>query len=273
MCTTCLRSGWRGILERGKQLIAALPISQDSKKSFTSRLKRLWDFIRLQLHLHKEEQSPIAAHCSRLQVGSLAEPRFNQPCTHKHANPDTRLPAPEAPQHQPHCLRSGMQDLDIRQRVGGFLDLTGRLSLSATCRQYRGYWTQEAEESVWTRGHPPPCLRTHQKNVVVRSAGQNRLVTAGIATNPSAATTAKRNYVAMLLRRTFLLPSGTSCVLPARRKWSRVGTPPRDALPVQNSTISNRSTLTLAHTITQALNLNPAQLVPPSGYQEMRAGI
>ena len=161
MCTTCLRSGWRGILERGKQLIAALPISQGSKKSFTSRLKRLWDFIRLQLHLHIEEQSPIAAHCSRLQVGSLAEPRFNQPCTHKHANPDTRLPAPEAPQHQPHCLRSGVQDLDIRQRVGGFLDLTGRLSLSATCRQYRGYWTQEAEESVWTRGHPPPRVCEH----------------------------------------------------------------------------------------------------------------
>lgn len=156
MCTTCLRSGWRGILERGKQLIAALPISQGSKKSFTSRLKRLWDFIRLQLHLHIEEQSPIAAHCSRLQVGSLAEPRYNKPCTHKHAKPDTRLPAPEAPQHQPHCSRSGMHDVDIRQRVGGFLDLPGRLTLSATCKQYRGYWTQEAVESVWTRGHPPP---------------------------------------------------------------------------------------------------------------------
>ena len=156
MCTTCLRSGWRGILERGKTLIAALPISNRSKKGFTNRLKRLWDFIRLQLHLHIEEQSTIAAHCSRLHIGSLAEPRFNQPCTHKHAKPDTRLSAPVAPRHQHHSIISGMNEVDIRKRVGVYLDVSGRLSLSTTCKLYRGYWTQEAVESVWTRGQPPP---------------------------------------------------------------------------------------------------------------------
>ena len=155
MCTTCLRNGWRGTLENGKKAIGELPLSNDSKKQLTIRLKRLWDFIRLQLHLHIEEQSPIAAHCSRLQVGSLADPRFNQHCTHRHARPDTHLASPAAGQDQPHSGRL-FKEPTIRATVTTFLDLAGRVSLSTTCRQYRRYWTQEAPESVWQRGKIPP---------------------------------------------------------------------------------------------------------------------
>ena len=93
MCTTCLRSGWRGILEHGKKVIKQMdalniwPVEtvdgEQLKRSpgrlgLSARLKRLWDFIRLQLHMHFEDQSGIAAHCTRLHLGSLAEPRFNE---------------------------------------------------------------------------------------------------------------------------------------------------------------------------------------------------
>ena len=34
--------------------------------------------------MHFKEQDSVASHCLRLRLGSLAEPRFNEPCTHPH---------------------------------------------------------------------------------------------------------------------------------------------------------------------------------------------
>ena len=180
MCTTCLRSGWRGIMDSGKKVLAQLdaldiwpvettPEGDQVKRSpgktmLAARLKRLWDFIRLQLHLHMEEQSPIAAHCTRLHLGSLAEPRFNAACTHKHCSPDTHLPPPEVKHEQAGVLKKAA----LRERVGSYLDVTTRSSLSATCTKYRAYWTQEAGESVWQRGKNPPTCAT--KSAVCCSA-------------------------------------------------------------------------------------------------------
>ena len=176
MCTTCLRSGWRGILESANKLLSQLdvlniwpvettPEGDKVKRSpgnlgMCTRLKRLWDFIRLELHLHMEEQSPIAAHCTRLHLGSLAEPRFNKPCTHKHSSPDTHPPQPEVLHQQPHsgCV---LKHATARKRVGNYLGPKDRLSLSSTCTQYRAYWTQEWPESLWQSGHNPPiCAST-----------------------------------------------------------------------------------------------------------------
>ena len=97
MCTTCLRSGWRGIWENGRKLLKLIDacsmweVSTDKQgqqtrhvpgKHLRPRLKRLWDFVRLQVHLHVEPASNIGAHCLQLKLGSLADERFNVRCDH-----------------------------------------------------------------------------------------------------------------------------------------------------------------------------------------------
>ena len=97
MCSTCLRSGWRGIWDKGRKLIKLIDAhpnwvfttGADGEKvrhvpggHLTTRLKRIWDFLRLQLHLHVETTSDIGAHCLNFQLGSLAEPRYNNACEH-----------------------------------------------------------------------------------------------------------------------------------------------------------------------------------------------
>ena len=187
MCTTCLRSGWRGILESGKKVLSQLdaldiwpvettPEGDKVKRSpgslgLSARLKRLWDLIRLQLHLHMDEQSPIAAHCTRLHLGSLAEPRFNTPCTHKHSSPDNHPPQPEVLHEQPHSGRVFTTDTN-RKRVGNYLGPAGRMALSSTCTKYRGYWTQEWPESLWQSGHNPPTCDS--RSDVCCSGGCNK---------------------------------------------------------------------------------------------------
>ena len=99
MCSTCLRSGWRGVWDNGRKLIKMLdscphwPIITEEDgtqtrhlpgKHLTPRLKRLWEFLRLQVHMHVESSSDIGAHCMQLKLGSLAEPRFNNSCNHGH---------------------------------------------------------------------------------------------------------------------------------------------------------------------------------------------
>ena len=110
MCKTCLRSGWRGIWDKGRQLLKDMavkscwPLSTRSdgtqqvhEPQLRDRLKRLWDFLRLQHRLHFKEQSTTAAHCLRLNLGSLADARLNEPCTHEHPDPRAR---PDMPRTQ-----------------------------------------------------------------------------------------------------------------------------------------------------------------------------
>lgn len=97
MCTTCLRSGWRGIWDNGRKLIKKLDECSSWEVHTNSdgtqhrhvpsthlmrRLKRLWDFLRLELHLHCEPESEIGSHCLGLNLGSLADTRFNNRCCH-----------------------------------------------------------------------------------------------------------------------------------------------------------------------------------------------
>lgn len=155
MCTTCLRSGWRGIFESGKKVIKQMdaqniwPVETvDGEKlkrspgrlGLSVRLKRLWDFIRLQLHLHFEEQSGIAAHCTRLHLGSLAEPRFNEACSHKHPSPTVPAPVPEVRVSQ---SQSYIEHPSVRGIIGNFLGVQSRIALSATCTQHRKDWAQQ----------------------------------------------------------------------------------------------------------------------------------
>lgn len=153
MCTTCLRDGWRGIFENCKKVLKQLGIFEPKRSpgssGLTARLKRLWDFIRLQLHQHFEIQSSTAAHCTRLHLGSIAEPRFNQPCTHKHSNPTEHPPAPQVRVQQPRygqCFK--------------YLGVKERITLSSTCTQYRKQWSQECPESVWHGAKCPPTCET-----------------------------------------------------------------------------------------------------------------
>ena len=55
------------------------------------RLKRLWDFLRLELHLHVEPESEIAAHCLNLNLGSLADSRLDNKCDHHQCTPPPPL--------------------------------------------------------------------------------------------------------------------------------------------------------------------------------------
>ena len=203
MCTTCLRTGWRGthvhiynpptthpltytlkhtlgILESGKKVILSLdkldiwPVEttaegEQVKRTPTTmgmftRLKRLWDFIRLELHLHMEWQSPIAAHCTRLHLGSLSEPRFNTPCTHKHPNPTHPRPARDVV-HEQSATAALHSSVMVRQRLGEFLGSVNRVVLSSTCTKLRSQWSQETAtwpETKWQAGHhPPTCDTTH----------------------------------------------------------------------------------------------------------------
>ena len=127
--------------------------------SLSHRLRNLWDFIRLQLHLHFEEESGIAAHCTRMHLGSIAEPRFNRPCTHKHPTPKYHAPTPAVRVKQPGYGQCFGQD-DARQRVGELLGVHDRISLSSTCTQHRKDWTQEWPESIWHGAKCPPTCET-----------------------------------------------------------------------------------------------------------------
>ena len=166
MCSTCLRSGWRGILEEGKKVISMLdklniwPVYGDAKSTpgkagLSTRLKRLFDFIRLQLHLHFEEQSGIASHCLRLHLGSLAEPRFNTPCTHKHPSPKLHKPG-TAYATTKQCRQRIYENKTIRAKVGIFLGGDDRVKFSSTCTQHRRNWSQEWPESKWYGESGPP---------------------------------------------------------------------------------------------------------------------
>ena len=132
----------------------------------STRLKRLWDFIRLELHLHMEWQSPIAAHCTRMHLGSLAEPRFNTSCTHKHPKPTHPRSPPDVVHEQPATtpLHSSVR---VRHRLGDLLGPTDRLVLSSTCTKLRSQWSQETArwpETKWQAGpHPPTCDTTHDR--------------------------------------------------------------------------------------------------------------
>ena len=182
MCTTCLRSGWRGILDNGKKVINQLeqldilPVTDNHLKSLLgtaglrARLKRLWDFIRLELHLHLEDESGIASHCTRtrLHLGSLAEPRFNKACTHKHPNPTEHAPPPEVRVHQ----QQHFEHKNIRTQMGQLLGHNARIALSATCTQYRKDWSQESAESVWYGATPPPKCATRSHVCCTNTCGK-----------------------------------------------------------------------------------------------------
>ena len=167
MCTTCLRAGWRGINDNGKKLISQLDAMGIWPRGRTpgsvhlrTRLKRLWDFIRLQLHLHFEEQSDTAAHCLRLHLGSIAEPRFNSVCTHKHTTPKEHPPAPITRMKQ---AQRTLEQCTPRRRIGEFMASKDRITWSSTCTQYRSYWSQEWPESKWDGSKPPPLCDSRSK--------------------------------------------------------------------------------------------------------------
>ena len=172
MCTTCLRSGWRGIYDNGRKVVKMLdalniwPVTAQKDGSqvrhcpgthLSARLKRLFVFIRLQLHLHFEEQSGMAAHCLRLHLGSLAEPRFNQPCTHKHRNPKVHQPVPQVRlKHQQSAALSLPSNARTRRTMTDLLTPTDRVVLSSTCTKYRCDWSQDGPGSEWYGSAPPP---------------------------------------------------------------------------------------------------------------------
>jgi hypothetical protein len=130
----------------------------------TARLKRLWDFIRLELHLHMEEQSPIAAHCTRMHLGSLAEPRFNTPCTHKHPKPTHPRPPPDVV-HGQRVTAALHSTARVRKTLGDLLGPADRIAFSSTCTKLRAQWSQETvswPETKWQAGPlPPNCDNTH----------------------------------------------------------------------------------------------------------------
>ena len=163
MCTTCLRSGWRGILDNGNKVINAMDrLDTSFGIGLSARLKRLWNFIRLQLHLHFEDQSGIAAHCTRLHLGSLAEPRFDEPCIHKHPNPKEHPPPREVRLDQPQQLGKCLHHEIIRTRLGQLLGPNARIVMSSTCTQFRQQWSQKWAESVWFGATPPPKCGTRE---------------------------------------------------------------------------------------------------------------
>ena len=92
----------------------------------------------------------------RLHLGSIAEPRFNTPCTHKHPTPKEHPTAPDVHMDQLHSGKI-FQPREARIRIGELLGTNDRISWSSTCTKYRRYWSQEWRESLWEGSHPPPA--------------------------------------------------------------------------------------------------------------------
>ena len=67
MCTDCLRVGWTGIFERGRELIAildSLPVwshkpGADDGGNMSKRLEALWTFLRLRLARHMSVEDKV----------------------------------------------------------------------------------------------------------------------------------------------------------------------------------------------------------------------
>ena len=47
----------------------------------------MWDFLRLQHRRHFKAESTTAAHCLKMNLGSLADTRLDETCTHQHPHP------------------------------------------------------------------------------------------------------------------------------------------------------------------------------------------
>lgn len=121
MCKTCLREGWRAIWDKGRKLLEAMEgkpcwhtttyadgTQQVHGPQLKTRLKNLWDFLRLQHRLHLSEESSTAAHCLRMSLGSLADSRLDEPCRHPHSEPTRCPPIPALdPKCTEKCAESG----------------------------------------------------------------------------------------------------------------------------------------------------------------------
>lgn len=117
--------------------------------------------------MHFEEESGTAAHCLRLHLGSLAESKYNTPCTHKHPNPKVHVDAPDVHLKQTPSTTSfvptfaGTPEAErptVRETLGQFLDGHDLRTVSATCTQYRREWAHASPESLWyAQTTPPEC--------------------------------------------------------------------------------------------------------------------
>lgn len=103
--------------------------------------------------MHFEDESGIGAHCLRLHLGSLGDPRYDTPCTHKHPEPRFHKASPYSDMEAPPVPSGNERVRATIQRHLGFHD---RLSFSSTCRQYRNSWLQESSDSLW-HGVPAPA--------------------------------------------------------------------------------------------------------------------
>ena len=105
MCKTCLRSGWRGIWERGRELLKALNSHKCWPRTKTvdgrqevhrpeleSRLKRVWDCLRLRLSKHFKYEDGIGSHCLCHLLSSAVDTRLDEQCRHEHPNQQSAAP-------------------------------------------------------------------------------------------------------------------------------------------------------------------------------------
>ena len=109
--------------------------------------------------MHFKKQDGVAAHCLRLQLGSLADPRLNQRCTHKHPKPKLS-PAQEVRDEQQNLSLVRAQSwLKVQECLGSLLGCSERVALSSTCTKSRSQWQghnwPETKVNIYGDSHPP----------------------------------------------------------------------------------------------------------------------
>ena len=129
MCTDCLRyvgvharflstltrmcrRGWEGISERGAALVrlmGGLPVwgTAEGKVDMKARLDNLWTFLRLRLARHVSADDGVGSHCLQLLLGSRADERLDQPCTHERTQGEVGPALPLCPDTDPDCQAHG----------------------------------------------------------------------------------------------------------------------------------------------------------------------
>ena len=102
MCAKCMAYGWRGIIQKEKEFFTMLREIGKSSKCFTTdtdpvsrlseRLEKAWVHMRTKYSQHLKEQSEVASHCLRYQLGHSCNKHLDSCCNHTRSDGFTRPP-------------------------------------------------------------------------------------------------------------------------------------------------------------------------------------
>ena len=103
MCAKCMKHGWRGIVEKRKELFTMMrklgrssgcfTVDTDPVKRLSERLNSAWNHMRTTYSQHLKQEDEIASHCLRYQLGHSCNSHLDSCC--KHNRSDVVAPNPD----------------------------------------------------------------------------------------------------------------------------------------------------------------------------------